>query len=122
MGLFRVDMEVANPERREFRRITPIVDTGATYSMLPSSLLQELGITPDGDKTFTLADGVERKYEMGEARFRFDGNLERTTPVIFGPDSICLLGAVSLQVLGLIPDTTNERLIPTPELYLVSMT
>ena len=110
MGLFRIDIEVANPERRDFRRITPIVDTGATYSMLPSSLLLELGITPDGDKTFTLADGVERKYEMGEARFRFDGNLERTTPV--RPGQHLPPGGRSLR---LIPDTTNERLIPTPD-------
>ena len=33
-----------------------------------------------------------------------------------------LLGAVTLQSLGLIADTTHHRLIPAPELFLVGMT
>ena len=90
--------------------------------MLPASFLQEtLGLAPEDDeRSFKLADGSSRTYRMGEVRFRF-GNLERTTPVIFGPEDVYLLGAVSLQNLGLIADTTNHKLIPTPELYLVGI-
>ena len=122
MGLFRVDIEIAHPTAPVFHRVNPVVDTGAAYSMLPASLLERLGVSPfEGEeKWFTLADGSKRMYSMGEARFRVQGR-ERTTPVIFGPEGVYLLGAVSLQSFGLIADTTHHRLIPNPELYLVGM-
>ena len=121
MELFRTAIEVGNPADRAFVEIEPIVDTGATYSMLPSSLLKEqLGLSPLEDMTFTLADGSRQAYSLGEARFKHEGR-ERTSPVIFGPEDLYLLGAVSLQSLGLIADTTHHRLIPSPELYLVGI-
>ena len=121
MGLFRTTIEVGNPADGTFVEITPIVDTGATYSMLPASLLNErLGLAASEQMTFTLADGSRQTYDLGEARFRFEGR-ERTSPVIFGPDDVFLLGAVSLQSFGLIVDTTHHRLIPSPEMYLVGI-
>lgn len=122
MGLFRTEIEVAHPTDPVFHRVNPVVDTGAAYSMLPASLLERLGVSPfEGEeKWFTLADGSKRMYSMGEVRFRVQGR-ERTTPVIFGPEDVYLLGAVSLQSFGLIADTTHHRLIPNPELYLVGM-
>lgn len=122
MGLFRTEVQVKNPAGGDFVEIRPIVDTGAVYSMLPESLLsQELGLAPQDTKEFTLADGTKRAYGIGEARFRFE-DVERTTPVIFGDENMYLLGAVTLQSLGLIADTTHHRLIPAPELFLVGMT
>ena len=101
--------------------IEPIVDTGATYSMLPASLLEkELGLSPVEEMTFTLADDEKRAYGLGEARFRYEGG-ERTTPVVFGPEDVYLLGAVSLESLGLIVDTTRHKLVPSQELYLVGI-
>ena len=121
MGLFRTIIEVRNPVGGMFVEIEPIVDTGATYSMLPASLLNErLGLEPSEQMTFTLADGSRQTYGLGEARFRIEER-ERTSPVIFGPDDVFLLGAVSLQSFGLIADTTHHRLIPSPEMYLVGI-
>ena len=121
MGLFRTIIEVRNPVGGMFVEIEPIVDTGATYSMLPASLLNErLGLEPSEQMTFTLADGSRQTYGLGEARFRIEER-ERTSPVIFGPDDVFLLGAVSLQSFGLIADTTHHRLILSPEMYLVGI-
>ena len=120
MGLFRAEVEIANPTERDFRRINPVVDTGATYSMLPASLLETLGLSPTEERHFELADGESRSYGLGEIRFKIDDR-ERTTPVIFGPDNVYLLGAVSLESFGLIADTTQQRLIPSPRLYLVGI-
>ena len=38
------------------------------------------------------------------------------SPVIFGPDNRYLLGASTLQNFNLVADTSNHRLIPTPEI------
>ena len=121
MELFRTAIEAGNPTDGVFVEIEPIVDTGATYSMLPSSLLKEkLGLSPLEVMTFTLADGSRQAYGMGEARFKYEGR-ERTSPVIFGPEDVYLLGAVSLQSFGLVADTTHHRLTPSPGLYLVGI-
>ncbi len=121
MGLFRTTIEVANPANPVYHEIDPIVDTGATYSMLPSSLLEDtLGLTPTEQLAFTLADGEQRTYGIGEARFRYEGR-ERTTPVIFGPEDVYLLGAVTLENLGMIADTTRHKLVPSQELFLVGI-
>ena len=121
MGLFPTTIEVANPADPVYHEIEPIVDTGATYSLLPSSLLEEtLGLSPAEELAYTLADGEQRTYGTGEARFKYEGR-ERTTPVIFGPDDVYLLGAVTLENLGMIADTTRHKLVPSQELYLVSI-
>ena len=89
--------------------------------MLPASLLKNtLGLSPSEEQSFTLANGESHRYGLGEARFKIAGR-ERTTPVIFGPDDVYLLGAVSLESFGLIADTTGRRLIPAPELLLVGV-
>ena len=115
MGLFEVPVRVANPVQRVFHKAVMLVDTGATYSVLPSSFLAELGITPDSEDEFTLADKEPKMYRIGEARFSV-GERERTSPVIIGDEGTWLLGATSLQSLGLVPDTTNHQLIESPKL------
>ena len=100
IGHFRTLIEVGKSAALVYHTTEPIVDTGATYSMLPASLLEkELGLSPVEEMTFTFADGEKRAYGLGEARFRYEGR-ERTTPVIFGPEDVYLLGAVSLESLG----------------------
>ena len=92
-----------------------LVDSGATFSVLPASFLAGLGIAPDSEDEFTLADNEPKTYAIGEARFSI-GEVERTSPVIFGDEGTWLLGATTLQSLGLIPDTTNHQLIESPKL------
>ena len=121
MGLFRTSIELCNPADFVYHEIEPIVDTGANYSMLSSSLLEDtLGLAPTEELALTLADGEQRTYGLGEARFRYEGR-ERTTPVIFGPTDVHLLGAVTLESLGVIADTTRHQLVPSQELFLVGI-
>ena len=115
MGLFEVPVRVANPADHVYHKAILLVDTGATYSVLPASFLAKLGIAPDSEDEFTLADNEPKTYGVGEARFGV-GDMERTSPVIFGDEGTWLLGATSLQALGLIPDTTNHQLVESPKL------
>ncbi len=110
MGMFKV-MKVAHPLADAAGDVTALVDTGAVYSVIPDAVLRSLNIEPTEEMEFTLADDTSRVYGVGEARFGIDDR-ERTTPVIFGPENTCILGAVTLQSFGLVPDTTHHRLIP----------
>ena len=69
------------------------------------------------EDTFILADGSRQKLAVGDAHIAVAGRVA-PSPVVFGAEDRFLLGATSLQSLGLVADTTNHRLMPAPELYL----
>ena len=114
MGVFSVQLEVSNLAGHEFVSVEATVDTGSSYTVMGEDLLTSLGIWPQEQRPFQLGDGSMVEYDMGEARLRLEGR-ELTSPVVFGPPGVSpLLGAVSLQIFGLIADSANERLIPMP--------
>ena len=118
MGTFSARMGVGSRNGGGMWWVDAIVDTGAAYSVLPASILvDELGIEPEQDMQFTLADGTKRTFGVGEVLLSVEGQ-ELVNRVVFGPDGRQLLGAASLQMFGLVADTTNHRLIPAPELTL----
>lgn len=99
--------------------VSALVDTGATHSMMPESLLSTLRLAPLKQVRFRIANGGRVEYGVGEARFSVEGQ-ERTCPVIFGPEGRYLLGATTLEILDLMvdPSAPNPRLVPLEELDL----
>lgn len=58
MGTFSVSAGLANPQRPEQRlALDLLVDTGATWTMLPSEVVAELGLTAARQRAVTLANG-----------------------------------------------------------------
>ena len=98
---------------REALDIEATVDTGATYSMLPSGMLRRLGVVSFGKAEFKLADGRVVELEMGRVWVTIDGASE-VSLVIFGKDDTPpLLGAYTLEGLRLAADPVQRRLVPT---------
>jgi len=62
-----------------------LVDTGASYTVVPCGLLAELGVEPFGRRAAKLADGHRVTYDIGRAMATVDGHTE-TTLVLFGDD------------------------------------
>ena len=113
MSVFSVPIEIADCNGGGFEWIDAIVDTGAAYTMLPSSTLDRLGIVPQQTRTFTLADGGRRQFDIAEARVRYD-DLTVTTIVAFNKEgSEPLLGAYTLEGLGMAVDPLSEELVET---------
>jgi predicted aspartyl protease len=113
MGITYVEVELYNPKNdgeavvRSF-----LVDSGATYSVVPGSTLAALGIEPQRPQRFLLANGDVLERGVGEAGFRFQGE-PRTSPVVFGDaDDVYLLGAVTLETLGYMLDPFRRELLP----------
>ena len=111
MGTFRYPVEIGNPSGTQFELVNPMVDTGATYSFMPASMLERLKVEPMETVEFTLADGSRIKRDIGEVPIRAAGR-QVTTIVVFGDeDSMPLLGAYALEGLRLSADQYNRRLI-----------
>ena len=115
MGLTVITIEVGNPAKPQ--RTIPVeflVDSGAIYSVVPSATLKKLGMSPLSEETFTLANGDTIKRKKGIALFRFQGRVGGAD-VIFGqPTDITLLGAFTLEALGLALDPLKRELKPLP--------
>jgi clan AA aspartic protease len=120
MGTFHYALEVGNFDGTRFETIDALVDTGATYTFVPRDVLQRLGVTVEEERPFILANGERVTYGLAWARVRFEGR-EQPTLVVFGDEgSKALLGAFTLEGLGLTVDPVNQRLVPTPG-YLVGL-
>ena len=118
MGTFRADIEIGSPDGSRFETFRALVDTGASLTTLPGSVLRELGVIANRQLPFILADGRRIQRDVGETRLRIDGQ-SVTTLVVFGDEGIePLLGAYSLQGLMLAVDTPNERLVSTDALLM----
>jgi clan AA aspartic protease len=112
MALTYLTVQVANPNnKKKSLKKRLLVDSGAVYSVLPKEELKKLGIKPDSRQKFILANNKEIEKEVGEARFYLNGS-GRTTPVVFGDPGVYLLGAVTLETMGLIIDPINRKIEP----------
>ena len=108
-----VEIDVGNIGNGIKVRVLAMVDTGSFNTMLPASLLRRLGLEPTEQETYTLADGNEVEYDLGEASIGIDGR-EWHCPVVFGPDGQYLLGATTLEIFRLMVDPVDERLVRKP--------
>ncbi len=115
MGLTVLAILVANPARPEItERLEFLVDSGAIYSIVPTPILQWLGIEPLTEQEFRLADGTKIRRKKGGAVFKY-GERIGVADVIFGEEGDCvLLGAFTLEALGLSLDPLRRELKPLP--------
>jgi len=115
MGLTVLEIEVGNPATPDTReRVEFLVDSGAIYSVVPSEILTRLGLRPLVEQEFRLADGTKITRKKGVAIFKY-GDRIGGADVIFGEegDSV-LLGAFTLEALGLSLDPLRRELRPLP--------
>lgn len=115
MGLTNLPITVfhpANPKKAATLKF--MVDSGAVYSVAPSRVLKTLGIKPDEEREFILANGQKMTRQLGIARFAYKGRTGGA-PVIFGQkgDNI-LLGATTLEAMGFVLNPFKRDLLPLP--------
>ena len=93
MGTFSVTVRVGNPMGGDQVEVEALVDTGASDSMFPASLLQDLHLEPRSQVDYALADGTEVRFGRGQAVINIYDR-DGICPVIFGPegDDNCLIG------------------------------
>ena len=114
MGTFRHAIEIGDPQGRRYERMEALVDTGASYTMAPASLLHSLGVPVHDKVAFILADGRRIEHEVGQTWVRIDGK-SVISLVVFGEEGTePLLGAYTREGLRLSVDPFNQKLVPTP--------
>jgi len=115
VGITRVEIEISNivlPRKKE--KVEFLVDSGAIYSVVPAAVLRKLGIKPREKQEFRLANGDKIVRRKGSALFRYNGRTG-VADVIFGEKGdATLLGAFTLESLGLALDPLKRELREMP--------
>jgi len=119
MGMTTVRVRISNPADGErFIEQDMLVDSGAYFSVVPRSVLENLGVKPRVKRTFVLADGSQIQRDVGTADFAI-GEYLGGSSVIFGEETDkTLLGVLSLEALGLALDPVKGELKPVELLLL----
>lgn len=111
MGVTYIEGVVANSSGKE-AKVRFLVDSGATYTLLPHKVWKALGLSPKRSVTFTLADGTTIERNVSECYIKLPQG-EGHTPVILGESGDeALLGAVTLEILGLVLNPFTRTLQP----------
>jgi clan AA aspartic protease len=91
-----------------------LVDTGATDTFLPASVLRKLGIQPAERRSYELADGTEQELPIAFGVIEVLGKSAGGTLVFAGEKEEPLLGVTVLESTGFLLDPQRERLVPRP--------
>lgn len=119
MGVFKVKARVWNPsDNSKEATVDFVVDTGATYTVLPANVLDGLAVSSIRMVKLRLANNRVLEKKLGEVGIEIEGYTASATPVIFGEKGIYLLGSVTMEQLGLAPDPVEKKLKPVEALLM----
>lgn len=114
VGITFVKARLSNRQRVELGSVELefLVDSGAVFSVAPAGVLESLDVERLERQELTLADGTHVAYDVGEVTFAV-GDRAYTSKVVFAPAGVTpLLGALTLESLGLMLNPVTRELLP----------
>ncbi len=107
MGLTFIEGHV-NDSKTQVRFL---IDSGATYTLLPKRAWQEAGLTPQREEDFELADGTIVRQPVSEGLISVPQGVAHTPIVLCASDEVePLLGVLFLEALGLVLNPFERKL------------
>jgi len=111
MGITYIEGQVKGPRGKQ-AEVRFLIDSGATYTLLPKGVWRAVGLKPKRQISFTLADGTNIDRQVSEVYLKLPQG-EAHTPVILGEENDqALLGVVTLEILGLVFNPFDRTLQP----------
>ena len=118
MGTFTVQIAVGDTDRRRWTTLDALVDTGASITSVPSSVLRELGVEPTTQRRFRFAQGETRMMDVGQTWIRVEGE-EVVTLFLFNEEGTPpLLGPLALETAFMGIDPVAQKLVPVEGLMM----
>ena len=100
MGFVHVNIGLSNPSEPGIsEEVRVLVDTGATLSVLPSGLLENLGIQRTGQRRLRGFGGVITR-DTGTVNMTYDGEVAGVTTVFGEESDPTVMGVTALESLG----------------------
>ena len=114
MGTFHVGARLENVVDRTKGAALPklLVDAGSEYTWAPATTLERLGVAREKkDLEFVMANGQKITRSIGFAVIRVDKNFTVDEIVFAEKGDLLLLGARTLEGLGLAADSRRKKLV-----------
>jgi predicted aspartyl protease len=112
MGRFGVQLTLRSDDGTRSETVEAVADSGSAYTVLPRATLESLGCVPVRPQLVGFADGRTEEWFLTLVAVECAGR-RAITPVLMNPGGgPLLLGATTLQELGLGVDPVHHRLIP----------
>lgn len=111
MGTFFHPITIVGPAGEE--TVEALVDTGASFTTMPGSVLRRLGVVAHRQARLRLADGTSAIWEIGRVTTRINGTEEPDLCIFGAEESPPTIGAHTLQAMLLAVDPVDHRLVPT---------
>ncbi len=126
MGRFAIEFDIANyedilaqrkkklaPEKVRRRRISGVIDPGATRLVLPQTVAKDLGLPVTGKVKVRYADGRRSLRKEAEGAYvTIQGRSGDFKAVLEKNRSTALIGAIVLEDLDFLVDCSKQRLVP----------
>ena len=121
MGVAHVTALIRNPAEpdRTWEGLF-LVDTGAVDCLVPRQHLEAIGLRPEGQRIYGLADGSEVRMDVTVGRVEFMGDIVGATIVFGEAGAEPLLGVTALESVGIEVDPRNQTLRRLPSTRLKS--
>ena len=112
LGTFQAEFTLHSADGTRSHTLNGVVDTGASYSVIPAVVLDELNVNREEQALFSLADGSVLELSIGHVLTEMQGET-KSIPVVFGNDlRKILIGAITLERFALAADPVHRRLVP----------
>ena len=118
MGTFTHPITLIGPSGSAMEPIEALVDTGATFTSIPSPILERLEVVPVRRIRLGLANGEVVEGNMGEVVAQLDAERSTIWCVFSPPDAPPLIGVHTLEAFLLTVDPVEQILVPKDALWL----
>ena len=113
MGTFTTKLKVWNPaEPSRTAEVEVWVDTGAAYSWISRARLQPLGVQTVRTLRFRTIEGRTLERDLAAVFVSTDGYIGGDNVVLGEPGELEVIGAHTLESLGLTVDPVQKKLVP----------
>jgi len=121
MGTFTSKFRIWNPDHPDrVEDLEAIVDTGAAFSWISRARLERLGVGPSRRMPFRTIEGHVLERDMAAVYVSSNGYSVPDVVVMTEPGEVEVLGAHSIEGLGLAADPIQKKLVPTVMLALTT--
>jgi predicted aspartyl protease len=122
MGIFTAKMRVWNPANSSpGEEIDVMVDTGASYSWVLRTRLEPLGVRAVRRMQFRTIQGQTIERDLAPVFVATDGFTGGDNVVMAEPGDMEVMGAHTLESLGVTVDPVGKKLVPTVGLALTAI-
>jgi predicted aspartyl protease len=114
MSTFKAKFRIWNPASPEkAEEVEAVVDTGASFSWISRSRLERLGLSPSRRMPFRTIEGRVLERDLAAIYIATDGYSAPDVVVMAEPGETEVLGAHSIEGLGMAADPVQKKLTPT---------